>query len=125
MAKKRVKRRSSKTIRNSRRLAAKKTRAFRKFEKQTDKYISAASKRIYVALSNLFLFLVLAAVSYMLQNNLSNALFISLFELLAIIFAFVALAFFIVLLVFIVLRFAKKEEEMVYPRPKSRRHRRR
>ena len=131
MTEKRVRRRSSKNIKKSRTIVAKKTREFKKFEKQADKYIGSASRRINIALSNLFLFLVLAVVSYMLQNNLSNGLFISLFALLTIVFSFVSLAFFIILLVFLVLRFVKKEEEKVYPRPKksrrrlTRRHRRR
>ncbi|HTY43750.1 MAG TPA: hypothetical protein VMC80_00720 [Patescibacteria group bacterium] len=124
MAKKRARRR---TTRRVRRTTKKSVRRSNSFVKQADRYISSTSRRINIALSNLFLFLVLAIISYMLYKILNNSLFISLFSLLTIIFAFVALAFFITLLVFIALRFAKKEEEIVYPNRKKprRRHKRR
>jgi Ca2+/Na+ antiporter len=93
--------------------------------KSEERFIHAAGKRVNVALRNLFLFMVLALVSYMLYKILNNSLFVSLFSLLTIIFAFVALAFFIVLLVFLALKIAKKREENIDEEVIRRRHHRR
>jgi membrane glycosyltransferase len=98
-------------------------RTSRKVSRGTD-YVYPSIRRIDVALRNLFLFLILAVISYILYTVLNNSLFSSLFSLLTIMFAFVALAFFIVLLVFLALKLAKKSTVGEFPAPKKTRARR-
>ena len=70
--------------------------------------VRASQRKISLAFKNLILFAVLSLISFLLYNFLSNELFVNLFFLLAIILGFVAVAFLIVLLIFLVLRIMKK-----------------
>jgi polyferredoxin len=86
-----------------------KKRVRKKRTKKSVKRVVRSSKRkINLAFKNLVLFVVLSFITFLLYNFLSNDLLVNLFLLLAIIFGFVAVAFLIVLLVFLVLRIMKK-----------------
>ncbi len=60
--------------------------------------------RIAIAWKNFLLFLVLFLVSFMLYNISTSALFLNLFGLLSILFAFISFALLIVLIVFLILK---------------------
>jgi uncharacterized membrane protein YdbT with pleckstrin-like domain len=71
------------------------------------KPISLGNK-IHATLRNMFVFLVLFLASYLFYKISSTDLFLNLFGLLSIIFGFLTLAFFVVLMVFLVLKSGKK-----------------
>ena len=71
--------------------------------------INPTKKKINLVLRNLALFAVLTLVFFILYNFSNNVLFRSLFELLAMILGFVALAFLIVFLALLILRSMKKQ----------------
>ena len=64
--------------------------------------------KIGFALKNLFLFLILTLLSYLLLKISTNQFLITFFSLLSSILAFVSLAFLIVLLIFLGLRLMRK-----------------
>ena len=68
----------------------------------------ALGTRIRTVWKNLVLFIVLFALSFLLQRVSSSDFFINLFWMLAVLFAFVACALFIVLVVFLIVRAGKK-----------------
>jgi len=70
--------------------------------------VRASKRKINLTLRNLFLFVVMSLIFLALYSILDNELFKNLFSLLAMIFGFIAVAFLIVLLVFLILKSMKK-----------------
>ena len=66
------------------------------------------NRKISVLLNNLLLFIALSLVSLVLTQFSSTAFFVNLFSVLTIVFGFIAVAFFIVFLVLLLLRFLKR-----------------
>jgi hypothetical protein len=66
------------------------------------------SRKISVLLNNLLLFIALSLVSLVLTQFSSTDFFFKLFSVLTIVFGFIAVAFFIVFLVLLLLRFLKR-----------------
>jgi polyferredoxin len=70
--------------------------------------VRATKRKINLVLKNLILFTILALGSLLLYSVSNNDLFINLFKLLAMILGFVGVAFLIVLLALLILKFMKK-----------------
>lgn len=70
--------------------------------------VRASKRKINLTLRNLFLFVIMFLISLALSSILDNELFKNLFSLLAMIFGFIAVAFLIVLLIFLILKSMKK-----------------
>jgi polyferredoxin len=70
--------------------------------------VRATKRKINLVLKNLILFTILALGSFLLYRFSNNDLFINLFKLLAMILGFVGVAFLIVLLALLILKFMKK-----------------
>ena len=70
--------------------------------------VRATKKKIQIVLGNLILFAVLTGVSYVLYRLLRNDLLKNLFSLLSMVLGFVGLAFLIVLVAFLILKFMKR-----------------
>jgi len=70
--------------------------------------VRPTKRKINLVLKNLALFAVLTLIFYFLSNVSNNELFITLFELLAMILGFVGLAFLIVFLALLILKSMKK-----------------
>jgi len=75
---------------------------------KSKKVMRSTKRKINLALRNLILFGVLSIISFMLSSVSSNEIYVTLFGLISMILGFIAFAFFIVLLVFLVLRLMKK-----------------
>lgn len=67
-------------------------------------YSRASNKKIMKVIFNLILFLILGGISYLLYGVSSQEIYVNLFYLLSFLFGFVSLAFFIALLVLIILK---------------------
>lgn len=72
------------------------------------KLVRASQRKISLIFKNLTLFAILFLISFLSYSFLSNELYVNLFFLLTIIFGFIALAFLIVLLIFLILRIMNK-----------------
>jgi len=84
---------------------AKKKRVVRKVKRSSSSKASASiSKRMKLAWRNLLLFLVLFLASYVLYSFSETNLFLTFFGILAMIFGFVSLAFFIAFVVLLISR---------------------
>lgn len=70
--------------------------------------VRATPRRVKFTLRNLILFIILALISYLLYVVSNNAIYETFFYFLAMILGFIALAFLISLLVFLVLRMMRK-----------------
>ena len=70
--------------------------------------IRSTKKKINLVLKNLILFAILTVASLLLYFVSNKALFRSLFQLLAMVLGFVGVAFLIVLLALLILKFMKK-----------------
>jgi hypothetical protein len=66
--------------------------------------VARYSRRINIAFKNFLLFALLGVVSYLLFSVSSEAIFVNLFEILSMLFGFVALALIISVLVFSLLK---------------------
>jgi len=75
---------------------------------KSKKLVRASQRKISLIFKNLILFTILFLLSFLSYNFLSNELYVNLFFLLTIIFGFIALAFLIVLLIFLILRIMNK-----------------
>lgn len=73
------------------------------------KKIDASKKKINLVVRNIVIFVSISLISYVLYKILNKAMFENLFLLLAMIFAFLSVAFLIVLLTFVFLRFLKRK----------------
>ncbi len=73
-----------------------------------NKLVSSASNKINLVIKNLVLFSALALVFLFLYDASTDPTYVTLFSLLSLLFGFVAIAFLIVLLVFLFLRLIKK-----------------
>jgi hypothetical protein len=83
----------------------------RRVARRTHRNAGSASfpdKRTGLVIKNLIVFLALALVSLLLSKLFQNLMLVNLFSLLSIIFAFLAVAFLLVLLIFLILKIAKK-----------------
>ena len=89
-------------------MAKKRAKKSRKTPK-SKKVSNSGNKKVHLVLKNLILFLAISIISFILRSILAEGLFKSFFFLLSIIFAFVAVAFLIVLLVLLALKFVKKK----------------
>ena len=78
----------------------------KKLKKSTS--IRATKRKIYLVLTKLMLFAVLSLASFLLYFFLGNEVLKNLFLLLAMILGFLAVAFLIILLVFLILKIMKK-----------------
>ena len=67
-------------------------------------YTRASSKKLKIVTSNLILFVILGILSYVLYNASMQLIYVNLFYLLSFLFGFVSLAFFIALLILLILR---------------------
>ncbi len=92
----RVKRGRSRRVSRTSRKAPKKTGSF------------ASKRKLWLVLNNLLLFVALSLVSYVLTRFLTNAFFIDLFSITAMVFGFVAVGFLIALIVLLILSAFKK-----------------
>lgn len=68
-----------------------------------------AQKRIAVVINNLLLFIALSLVSFVLFRFLQNDFLINLFQVMAMVFGFVAVGFLITLLILIILKAVSKK----------------
>lgn len=97
MAKKRVRRKSS-------RRASRTSRSISNSEKH-----EGYARRVKLSLKNFVLFFILAILSYIIFSVATQPIFVNLFEILAILFSFVSLALLITFFMFVLLKwFAKK-----------------
>ncbi len=69
---------------------------------------SDIKKSISVVLNQLLLFVALSLVSFVLYRFLQNAFLVSLFEVMAMIFGFVAVGFLVTLLVLLIIKIVRK-----------------
>ncbi len=65
-------------------------------------------KKITLVVNNLLLFIALSLVSFVLYRFLQNDLLVNLFQIMAMIFGFVSVAFLITLLVLVIMKMVKK-----------------
>jgi len=99
-----VKRARPKRVRRARPSRVSRRRVKRAARKPARRRISNIKRRINLALKNLILFSILFILTIVLYSVSSNPLLVTFFGVLSIIFAFVAVAFLIALLVFFFLR---------------------
>ena len=87
----------------------KKKRVKRKISKSKSKKLDDSNiRKINLVIKNLILFGVLSLLSLMLYSVSNDEVYQSLFSLISIVLGFVSIAFFIVLMVFLVLRLMKR-----------------
>ena len=67
-------------------------------------YTRTSSRKLKIVTSNLVLFVILGILSYLLYNSSTQLIYVNLFYLLSFLFGFVSLAFFIALLILLILR---------------------
>ena len=68
------------------------------------RYTRVSPKKLKIVTTNLILFILLGIVSYALYNLSTQLIYVNLFYLLSFLFGFLSLAFFIALLVLLILR---------------------
>ncbi|MFA4953042.1 MAG: hypothetical protein WC584_02365 [Candidatus Pacearchaeota archaeon] len=68
------------------------------------KYTRVSPRKLKIVTTNLILFILLGIVSYALYNLSTQLIYVNLFYLLSFLFGFLSLAFFIALLVLLILR---------------------
>ena len=88
--------------------AKKKRRVVRRATSKSVRLVRSSQRKINLVLKNLILFVILAILSVVLYSASGNELYSSLFLLLSILFGFVAVAFLIILLIFVFMRTMKK-----------------
>ena len=101
-----VKKKVKKVIGKSAKKVSKKT--IKKVVSKPKKLVRFGKKKFHLVLKNLILFAILFILSLVIYNVSNNEIYSDLFFLLSMIFGFVAVAFLIILLVFLFMRVMKK-----------------
>ena len=105
------KKRVKKAVRNKRSVRRSKEKISHKFRKTSGRsvrYTHSSRRKLGVVIANLILFIILGIVAYVLYNSSSQLIYKNLFFLLTFLLGFVSLAFFIALLVLLILKLMKK-----------------
>lgn len=91
---------------------ARKKRTVRRAKRRVSRRVASrkvnVKRKIVIVINNLLLFVALSLVSFVLYRFLQNDILVNLFQVMAMVFGFVSVAFLITLLVLLIMKMVKK-----------------